>query len=83
VRQVLESIHSGFALLPIPADARFGLLRDLSQKLSTMKESLLKVENVCCQVTIRGSEYPREMLASQLQDMSVRDGGGGGGGDEE
>jgi len=37
--------------------------REVGRKLYTLKQSLLKMENVCYMVKVRGSEIPKHMLA--------------------
>ncbi|KAK2589173.1 hypothetical protein KPH14_001989 [Odynerus spinipes] len=37
--------------------------KDMGKKLSTLKQSLTKMENVCYTIKVRGSEMPKHMLA--------------------
>ena len=54
--------------------------RELSRKMSTLKQSLAKVENACYMLQVRGSEVPKHMLVDVISS-----GGGGGefGGEQE
>jgi len=58
VLSFMRKMHDGFTGLPMSA-----LTGELGKKLQVTKESLQKVENVCFNVKVRGSEYPEEMLA--------------------
>ncbi|XP_004340462.2 translin-associated protein X [Capsaspora owczarzaki ATCC 30864] len=42
-------------------------IRDLPAKLRVMQSSLEKIEQVCYNITVRGSEIPKEMLAQAAQ----------------
>jgi len=52
----------------VPNHQVFGIRK----KFEVMEQSLAKVEKACYAVTVRGSEYPKEMLVKMLQG----DGGG-------
>jgi len=40
--------------------------KEMLKKLDVMKENVAKVENVCFQMKVRGSEYPKEMWSNHL-----------------
>ncbi|PRP85526.1 translin-associated protein X-like isoform 2 [Planoprotostelium fungivorum] len=42
--------------------------RELGKKYEVMKQSLIKVENVVFNVTVRGTEYPKEMILDRAND---------------
>eukprot|EP01117_Protostelium_nocturnum_P009569 TRINITY_DN3414_c0_g1_i1.p1 TRINITY_DN3414_c0_g1~~TRINITY_DN3414_c0_g1_i1.p1 ORF type:complete len:102 (-),score=33.43 TRINITY_DN3414_c0_g1_i1:93-398(-) len=43
--------------------------REIPKKLEVMKASLQKVEQVCFNMALRGSEYPKEMIMAMNQDQ--------------
>lgn len=51
--------------------------REVGRKLFTLRQSLLKMENVCYMIKVRGSEIPKHMLAdvafSAGDDMNMED----------
>jgi len=44
----------------------YGIARDLPQKLSSLRQSLAKVEAACYAIHVRGSELPDHLLTSML-----------------
>jgi len=44
----------------------YGIARDLPQKLSSLRQSLAKVESACYAIHVRGSELPDHLLTSML-----------------
>eukprot|EP00741_Cyanophora_paradoxa_P006415 tig00001001_g6217.t1 len=75
VRDFMRSVSEGLKMMGA------GAWRDkyASDKMEALSQSLEKVERTCYGIHVRGSEYPKEMLAAMLE------GGGGGerGGGEE
>lgn len=51
--------------------------RLVERKVYTLKQSLLKMENVCYTIKVRGSEIPKHMLADmasiRTEDISMED----------
>ena len=50
--------------------------REVGRKVFTLKQSLMKMENVCYMVKVRGSEIPKHMLADVIgatEDIPVED----------
>lgn len=45
--------------------------RELNRKMSTLKQSLGKVETACYTLQVRGSEVPKHMLADVIRNSSV------------
>ena len=41
--------------------------REISRKLSTLQSSLRKVENVCYNINVRGTEVPKHMLGTYME----------------
>eukprot|EP00029_Vermamoeba_vermiformis_P001924 TRINITY_DN12176_c0_g1_i1.p1 TRINITY_DN12176_c0_g1~~TRINITY_DN12176_c0_g1_i1.p1 ORF type:complete len:279 (-),score=102.69 TRINITY_DN12176_c0_g1_i1:102-938(-) len=68
VYQFLQQVYNVFASL-----GQSG--KEMDDKIEVMKTSLLKVENVCFTLRVRGAEYPKDLLASLLE-------GSGGSADE-
>ncbi|XP_075222447.1 translin associated factor X isoform X2 [Lycorma delicatula] len=52
----VRDIYTGLSWFKIPS-------RDFYRKLSVLRQSLLKIENACYMVRIRGSEIPKHILA--------------------
>jgi len=52
----LRSIQEEMKTLPLYS------MGELKKKMSTLNASLEKVEKVCYEIKVRGSEYPKEML---------------------
>jgi len=46
---------------------------ELSKKITVMKQSLEKIERVCFTIQVRGSEYPRGILAPTFDEVPVED----------
>jgi len=44
----------------------YGIARDLPHKLSTLRQSVAKVEAACYAIHVRGSELPDHLLTSML-----------------
>lgn len=44
--------------------------KELGRKVHVLKQSLAKMELVCYNIQIRGSEVPKHMLASVLENSS-------------
>jgi len=44
----------------------YGIARDLPQKLTTLRQSVAKVEAACYAIHMRGSELPDHLLTSML-----------------
>jgi len=44
----------------------YGIARDLPQKLSSLRQSVAKVEAACYAIHVRGSELPDHLLTSML-----------------
>lgn len=44
----------------------YGIARDLPQKLSSLRQSVAKVEATCYAIHVRGSELPDHLLTSML-----------------
>jgi len=44
----------------------YGIARDLPQKLSSLRQSVAKVEAACYAIRVRGSELPDHLLTSKL-----------------
>jgi len=44
----------------------YGIARDLPQKLSSLRQSLAKVEAACYAIHVRGSELPDHLLTNML-----------------
>ncbi|XP_037089336.1 translin-associated protein X-like [Pollicipes pollicipes] len=53
----LRTIHEGFINIGNTGP------REITRKLSTLRQSVAKVENACYQLKVRGEEIPRHMLA--------------------
>ncbi|KAJ8672793.1 hypothetical protein QAD02_004053 [Eretmocerus hayati] len=55
----------------------WGAGKEVSRKIFTLKQSLLKMENVCYMIRVRGSEIPKHMLAdvaiSAAENVNVDD----------
>jgi len=62
ITEFVRNIYDGFCRLPTATK------NELTQKIEIMQQSLLKVENVCFNIKVRGSEYPKEMLANNDED---------------
>ena len=60
----LQEIHDGFISLNRDSSRNFN--RELSSKLRTLRGSLRKVENVCYNINVRGSEVPKHLLGTYL-----------------
>ena len=60
----LQEIHDGFISLNRDSSRNFN--RELSNKLRTLRGSLRKVENVCYNINVRGSEVPKHLLGTYL-----------------
>jgi len=58
--QFLQEIHDGFVALPNGH-------REISRKLLTLQSSLRKVENVCYNINVRGTEVPKHMLGAYME----------------
>ncbi|XP_069810587.1 translin-associated protein X-like [Dendropsophus ebraccatus] len=58
--QFLREIFDGFSFIGNSGSY------EISRKLYTLKQSLLKVENACYMLKVRGSETPKHMLAGLL-----------------
>ncbi len=71
VVRFLNELHSLFRSLSSSGTARG--IYELDKKISVLLQSLMKVENVCYRIEIRGKEYPDTLLST------VASGGGGGG----
>ena len=56
----LQEIHDGFVAL------RRDSHREVSSKLRVLRQSLRKVENVCYNINVRGSEVPKHLLGTYL-----------------
>jgi len=52
----LKGVQFNFISFPNPSE-------DLQNKIKTMNESITKVENVSLTITLRGKEYPPEVLS--------------------
>ena len=63
----IRAIHCGFHSIR-------SVNKEMSRKISVLRTSLGKVENVCYTLKIRGSEFPKQML-SHVIDASGRDEG--------
>lgn len=68
VRDFLQLLHMAFCRL----EKNGG--REMSKKLSVMHQSLMKVEKATYMVHVRGSEYPSDILANQLEELNGRTG---------
>lgn len=47
--------------------------KDIPKKIEVMKTSLQKVEQVCFNMALRGSEYPKEMILEMQERYSRED----------
>ena len=56
----LQEIHDGFVSL------RRDSHREIPSKLRVLKGSLRKVENVCYNINVRGSEVPKHLVGTYL-----------------
>jgi len=66
IAKFLRKIYDGFFSLPISHRGEFG------KKLTVMKSSLQKVENICFNIKLRGEEYPNSHLTI-IEEMSAQD----------
>ncbi|XP_071961814.1 translin-associated protein X-like [Antedon mediterranea] len=57
----MRNLYEGFSLCSRSAS------RDLRQKMDTMRQSLVKVENTCYTLQVRGSEIPKHMLLDAIK----------------
>ncbi len=65
--KVLQDVYCSYIALT-------GLgLRELPRKMQTLKNSLRKIENVCYNIKVRGSELPNQMLVDMLTRSSEAD----------
>ena len=61
----VRAVHRGFhSLHPF---------KELSKKMTTLRASLGKIENVCYTITIRGSEVPKHMLAESFKHQDTKE----------
>ena len=60
----MRSIHDAFVTLG-------NICRELPRKLTVLKQSMQKVETACYTVQVRGSEFPKHLLANILSARSV------------
>jgi predicted translin family RNA/ssDNA-binding protein len=56
----VREIYSGFLSVNCAG------LKEMSRKLSTLRQSLSKMENACYTIHVRGSEIPKHMLADVI-----------------
>ena len=56
----LQEIHDGFVSL------RRDSHREIPSKVRVLRQSLRKVENVCYNINVRGSEVPKHLLGTYL-----------------
>lgn len=49
-------------------------VKELPRKLKTLRNSLFKIENVCYNIKVRGSEVPNKLLVDMLSKQSVTGG---------
>lgn len=85
MRLCINSLGSGnrelpFTILPFFRALSCGFhelgptrLKCMHQKMSVLRSSLWKVENICYTLKIRGSEIPRHMLMNVINNNPVRD----------
>ena len=59
IRQTLRELCTVMSSL-------YGIARDLPHKLSSLRQSLAKVETACYTIHVRGSELPDHLLTSML-----------------
>jgi len=64
----LQKMHSGFQ------EVEQNCPRVVLKKLYTLKQSMIKVENACYQITVRGSEIPENHLADIFHDKKYESG---------
>jgi len=57
--QFMRDIQTGF-------NSFWTASRDMSRKMSVLRQSLRKVEDACYALKVRGSEVPRHILADSL-----------------
>merc|ERR1711894_378611 len=57
----LQKIHDGFVAL------RRDSHREVSSKLRVLRQSLRKVENVCYNINVRGTEVPKHLLGTYME----------------
>merc|ERR1712029_381326 len=61
----LQEIHDGFVALP---DSH----REVPRKLGVLQSSLRKVENVCYNINVRGTEVPKHLLGTYMEPSGNR-----------
>lgn len=58
----VQALYKGFSQLPNTVD-----IRGMPKKMDLMLQSLIKIENTCYAVHVRGLEYPEDMIVNALE----------------
>lgn len=71
ILNTLRAIQEGIKSLSLGGS---GGLNELKKKMATLHASLEKVEKVCYEIKVRGSEYPNDMLLQFFNQGGLNDG---------